>query len=157
MKALYPSIDIDFSVDKYVELLDIDVEELGLYLALEMSQEELVQLGISVYCPTRKKRGKRPTITGNGTLPLTERWKIWNKPEEVPNEEGQKKMVCFALGIAMRTTLKNHIFRFDDQIRKETNGGAIGVKAAGDIAALFMVWWGKGHRRAETILKVRRR
>ena len=52
-------------------------------------------------------------------------------------------MVCFALGIAMKTTLKNHIFRFNDQIRKQTNGGAIGVKAAGDIAALFMVWWDK--------------
>ena len=104
MKALYPSIDIDFSVDKCVEILleseitfqDIDGEELGVYLALEMSQEELVvQLGISVYCPTRKKRGKRPMITGNGTLPLIERRnKIWNKAEEVPNEEDQNKMVC---------------------------------------------------------------
>ena len=50
-------------------------------------------------------------------------------------------MVCFALGVAMKTTLRNHIFRFHDQIRKQQNGGAIGVKAAGDIAGLFMVWW----------------
>ena len=31
--------------------------------------------------------------------------------------------------------------RFKDEIRKRANGGAIGVKAAGDIASLFMCWW----------------
>ena len=41
----------------------------------------------------------------------------------------------------MRTTLKNHIFRFNNEIRKQETGGAIGVTAAGDIACLFMVWW----------------
>ena len=43
----------------------------------------------------------------------------------------------------MKTVLKNHIFRFKDEIRKQANGGAIGVKAAGDIASLFMCWWDK--------------
>ena len=41
----------------------------------------------------------------------------------------------------MRTVLKNHIFRFNEEIRKQMSGGAIGVKAAGDIANLFMCWW----------------
>jgi hypothetical protein len=63
------------------------------------------------------------------------------KPVEKPNEEESKRMMSFALGVAMKTTLKNHIFRFNDEIRKQENGGAIGVKAAGDIASLFMVWW----------------
>ena len=43
----------------------------------------------------------------------------------------------------MRTVLKNHIFRFNDEVKKQANGGAIGVKAAGDIATLFMAWWDK--------------
>ena len=151
VKALYPSIDIDFSVDRCVELLceseiefrNIDVTELGLYLALVMPQEDLIRLEINQYCPTRKNSGKRPTITGNGTQSLVERWKIWNKSENTPDDGEKKKMVCHALGVAMKTTLKNHIFRFNDEIKKQTNGGAIGVKAAGDIAALFMVWWDK--------------
>ena len=70
--------------------------------------------------------------------------------KKVPNEDDQKKMMCYALGTAMKTTLKNHIFRFNDQIRKQTNGGAIGVKAAGDIAALFMVWWDKTFKQKVT-------
>ena len=62
-------------------------------------------------------------------------------PVEKPNEEERKRMMSFALGIVMKTTLKNHIFQFNDEIRKQENGGAIGVKAAGDIASLFMIWW----------------
>ena len=50
-------------------------------------------------------------------------------------------MFVTALGIAIKTTLKNHIFGFDDEIRKQVNGGARGVTAARDIACLFMVWW----------------
>ena len=50
-------------------------------------------------------------------------------------------MITLALGIAMKTTLKNHIFIFNGEIRKQSTGGAIGVKAAGDIANLFMIWW----------------
>ena len=50
-------------------------------------------------------------------------------------------MVVPALGVAMTATLKNHIFIFNGDIRKQESGGAIGVAAAGDIACLFMVWW----------------
>ena len=60
-----------------------------------------------------------------------------------PEGEELRRAVAYALGVAMRTVLKNHIFRFNDEIRKQTNGGAIGVKAAGDIAGLFMTWWDK--------------
>ena len=81
-----------------------------MYLALTKSREELLQLRVTEFCPTRKKKGKQPTITGNGTLPLGERWKIWNKGEKVPNQEERKKMVCHALGVAMKTTWNNHIF-----------------------------------------------
>ena len=33
--------------------------------------------------------------------------------------------------------MKNHIFRFKDEIRKQGNRGAIGVKEAGDIASFL--------------------
>ena len=60
---------------------------------------------------------------------------------EAHDEEETKKMLAETLGSAMETILRNHIFRFNDEIRKQVTGGAIGVKAAGDIAALFMCWW----------------
>jgi hypothetical protein len=163
--ALYPSIDIEFSVDKCVELIQqsnvqfnhVNLDELGLYLALCVDEEILVSENLRQYCPVRKKRGKRPTITGSGSIENEDRrWEPWRKSITKPTEESEKKrMISFALGVAMKTTLKNHIFKFGSEIRKQQNGGAIGVKAAGDIAGLFMVWWDRTFMElAKDILKM---
>ena len=151
VKALYPMIDIEFSVDRCAEMIfesnvefkNIDVEEVGLYLALTVDRDKLIDAGLEKFCPTRKtSRGRPPTITGSGVNDNKEkRWEPWEPSVVKPNMEEQRKMVCYALGVTMKTMLKNHIFRFHDQIRKQKNGGAIGVKAAADIATLFMVWW----------------
>ena len=152
VKALYPSIDIDFATEKCVEMLtksstsfeNVNTDELGLYLALTVDQDELERTDLGKYSATRKRTGKRPTITACGTKEKEEeRWDPWIKPKEKPEGEELKRTVAYALGVAMKTVLKNHIFRFKDEIRKQTNGGAIGVKAAGDIASLFMCWWDK--------------
>ena len=106
--------------------------------------------GIEDFCAKRKRVGKRPTITGCGTKDnKNERWECWRKPERTPGGDEVKKMIVEALGIAMKT-----IFRFNDEIRKQASGGAIGVKAAGDIASLFMCWWDKEFlRKVNEILK----
>ena len=150
VSALYPSIDIEFSVDKCVEMIyesnvkfeNVNIDELGLHLSLSTDEQILMEQGLNRFCPTRKKKGKRPTITASGSESNAEkRWQCWNKREIKPSPEDERKMICYALGITMKTTLQNHIFIYNDQIRKQENGGAIGVKAAGDIAGLFMVWW----------------
>ena len=153
VKALYPSIDIDFAVDKCVEMIvgsevefkNVNVDELGLYLVLSLNEETLTREKLNEYCPKRRtKGGRHPTITGCGTEENEKiRWNSWNKREKTPDETELKRMVSFALGVAMKTTLKNHVFKFHDEIRKQATGGAIGVKAAGDIAGLFMTWWDK--------------
>ena len=53
VEALYPSLDIDFTVEKVCELLyessvkfeGINVKELGLYLSLAMDDDELRERG----------------------------------------------------------------------------------------------------------------
>ena len=133
MELIYES-DVQFS--------NIDVNELGLYLSLCFTRDELIKNNVEQFCPTRKNKGRKPTITGSGSeVNEHKRWKCWNKPVSKPNEEQQRKMMTIALGAAMKTTLKNHIFVFNGEIRKQSKGGAIGVKAAGDIAGLFMIWW----------------
>ena len=62
VKALYPSLDIDFTVEKVCEVFDnsdttvngIDRDELGLYLSLSYDEQYLRDKGISDYCPKRK-------------------------------------------------------------------------------------------------------
>ena len=65
VKALYPSIDVDFAADVvanevYKSAVEVDessinVEELGLYLMLTTDEKELQDSGMRKHCPTRKK------------------------------------------------------------------------------------------------------
>ena len=73
--ALCPSIDIDVSIDKCIELMiedsqkydNVDVRELGLFLALTATKTELQAHRLHKYCPTRSPKGRPPTITSSGT------------------------------------------------------------------------------------------
>ena len=67
-KALYPSLDIPFAVEKACEIfynstikvVGIDTDELELYLALNKTEKQVKDLGILQYCPTRRVRRGRP-------------------------------------------------------------------------------------------------
>ena len=74
VKALYPSLDVDFTVDKvcevfygsYVRVEGVNIEELALYLCVSLKEDYLMEAGIARYCPTRKSNRGRPTsITGS--------------------------------------------------------------------------------------------
>ena len=62
VKALYPSLDIDFTIEKVCEVfhaskvrvVGLNVEELGLYLALNRTEEELRVMELLPFCPRRR-------------------------------------------------------------------------------------------------------
>ena len=39
--------------------------------------------------------------------------------------------------------MKNHVYTFDNEIRKQTKGGPIGLKLTGVLAQIFTIWWDK--------------
>ena len=151
VKALYPSIDITFSVEKCEQLLCesdtefrlVDVDELGLFLSLTSTKEELEMKDIYRYCPTRPNKGRAPTLTSSGTnKSARKRWSGCTKGKEKPDSDTEiKRMVALALARLLEATLNNHIFCFENKLYRQTKGGAIGVGIAGDVANLFMVWW----------------
>ena len=151
VEALYPSIDIDFAVEKCVELLkesnisfnNVNTDELGLYITLLTTVEERQEEGITDLCPTRIRRGKNPTITGCGNYTNEKlRWSFHNKAKIVTQEPNIiRNMIFYAIGITLKVTLKNHICTFNNKMFKQMKGGAIGVGIAGDVSNLFMVWW----------------
>ena len=156
MKALYPSLDIDFTTDKVCEMFlhsniniqGVDFEEVGLYLALNKTEAEIENLGMKDYCPTRKnKRGSKPTLTGCGSkVEKKDRFKCWDKPKEQvtdDNKDLQKKMITEALRIIIKFIMSNHVYQFDNKIHKQEKGGAIGVELTGELAQIFMIWWTK--------------
>ena len=75
IEALYPNLDIDFTIDKVCEVFKdstvtiegIDYAELGLYLSLNKTDDELREEELHNVCPIQSRdRGPRPTMTGCG-------------------------------------------------------------------------------------------
>ena len=154
VRALYPSIDIDFTCEKVAETFmssnvnvdedSVNKRELGLYLALNRTPTQLLALGIQRYCPTRKnRRGRPPNITGSAPKPEKERFKPWNKPEEEPDGAATKKMIAVALSVGVNFTMKNHLYSFNGEMRRQEKGGPIGLALTGDVAQILMAWWDK--------------
>ena len=92
VKALYPSLDMDFTIEKVcdvffesdIQIEGVDYEEAGLYLTINIEPEVLQTSNIADVCPTRKsKRGRKPTITASGAEERKEkRFKSWNPPKK---------------------------------------------------------------------------
>ena len=152
VEALYPSIDIDFSLSCCSKLLmesditfeSVDYSELGLFLSMTNSRDELLQNNLSDFCPRRENvSGRKPKLEASGIDNDAEvRWRNWIPPERVPlDDHTKKRMVVFALVTSMNVVMKNHIYQFNHKYLKQQEGGAIGVGLAGEIANGFMVWW----------------
>ena len=150
VKALYPSLDISFTVEKVCEVFytsgvridGLNKEELGLYLALNRSEAELRDVGLLQFCPRRKtNRGRPPTITGCALdEDKTKRFKPWLPPSEEP-DDAVRRMFTEAMKVVLSFIMENHLYTFDGQIKLQSKGGPIGLQLTGVLAQLFMVWW----------------
>ena len=150
--ALYPSLDIKFSIEKCVELISefefefrhFDIEETGLYLAMNIKRDVLQNEGLMDYCPTRYPGmpGRKPKTTSAGKKENKDhRWKNWIPAKIKPDNIISKKMIIKAIGFTLELIFNNHIFTFNKKTYRQTKGGAIGVGITGEVANLFMIWW----------------
>ena len=69
------------------------------------------------------------------------RWAPWNKPTSQPDNGDIRKMLVIAIKMSLHFVMENHIYVFDHEIRKQAQGGPIGLELTGVIAQLFMMWW----------------
>ena len=162
VKALYPSLDVAFTVDKVCEVFyesgvrveGVNVEELGLYLSVSLKEDELIEEGIARYCPKRKSnRGRAPSITGSILEEKKEkRFMSWKPASDQPDEVATRRMLTEAMRVALLFIMKNHVYTFDGTVRKQAKGGAIGLELTGVLAQIFMVWWDREFKtRVETL------
>ena len=159
VKALYPSLNIPYAAEKIcdefmeseIEFVyeSIDTYELGLYLVLTVSDEDLVDEGLRDYCPRRKNTlGRKPNITGQATASNEKRSNVWHPPKNsCPSDETIKKMIGKALQVGINAVMKAHVYKFAGETRVQKQGGAIGLELTGEIAGVFMSWWDKRMRR----------
>jgi hypothetical protein len=66
------------------------------------------------------------------------RLKPWNPPRKKPDEFTKNTMLTEALRVALKMVMKNHVYLFDNKIRKQSKGGAIGLRLTGILAQIFM-------------------
>ena len=130
-------MDLDFTIEKVteeffeskVQIDGVDYEELGLYLSLHRNESYLSEKGILMVCPRRKSRyGAPPKITSSGIkVEKEERFRAWVIPRDSPNEVKQRVMLSEALKIVLEVIMKNHIYDFNNEMRRQKEGGAIGM------------------------------
>ena len=81
-------------------------------------------------------------MTGQANCSRDKRYKVWNQAEDDSPGNGMvKRMLGKALEIGINEVMSAHVYKFNGEIRKQMNGGAIGLEMTGEIAGVFMMWW----------------
>ena len=134
-----------------VKVKQVDWKEVGVYLAMTHSQQELDQEGLGEVVPRWRYRpqggGNRPGITSSraqlGKVVVEEEEsrrrkrrrgddeqqgeeESWLEPDRCPSEEERKTMLAMAVVAGVMGAMDNHIYRFNRQTRRQQDGGSIG-------------------------------
>ena len=151
-KALYPSLDIDFTIAKVCEIIfesslrfeGLWYEEIALYVAVHRTPDDLRTLQLDEVCPTRTtNRGTKPTVKSLATSIIEKRFKNWAQPAREPDAREKRKLLVTALEIGMKHVMKNHTYNFANSIKRQSKGGPIGLDLTGGIAQVYMIWWNR--------------
>ena len=110
--------------------VNIDEEELALYLAVTVDRKKLEDLDLGDVVHTRiKSGGRNPGITTKEILKRSEKEKtpsLFHLPVRKPTTDESRKMLSLSIEIAIKAAMSEHMYSFNGQIRKQETGGAIG-------------------------------
>ena len=117
---------------------------MALYLSLNMNEEAITEAQLENVCPRRRNNGgRKPTIVANSAHRLKDkRMELWLHGE-MPTKSQRRKMLVESLRVALRLVMRNHMYEFDNKIRRQVEGGPIGLELTGTIAQIFMMWYDK--------------
>ena len=54
-------------------------------------------------------------------------------------DETKKRLLTIALRIALTFVMRNHVYDFDNQLRKQREGGAIGLELTGLLESIHVM------------------
>ena len=149
VEAHYPNIDIDLAaseVKKEIEESDlevnVDTNEVALFLACSMTPEEIEEEGLTDFVNKRRyKNGARPGLTCKaitGGPAVRQQDRAWMQPERIPERAEKMKMIGSMMSVAIKLVMKNHFYSFDNVIRRQEKGGAIGNKLTERLGKILM-------------------
>ena len=50
-------------------------------------------------------------------------------------------MLAKAIEVAILAVMQGHVYKFNNEIKQQKEGGAIGLELTGELAGVFMTWW----------------
>lgn len=152
VKALYPSLQTDIVAEtianEYLKSnleINVNYEELGLYLALVMSKEEIEEAQFEEITAQWKYEGhgQKPGITTAEVMARTNGHTKFNNPVRQPNKDEERKMMAMAIKHGITVVMRSHTYHFNGKIYLQTEGGPIGLELTGAISRVYMSWWDK--------------
>ena len=120
---------------------EVDERELGLYLAIIFQKErrkELELKHLDEVVPRRKHEAAKNILMS--TEEITERSEF-HQARRDPTKEGVRRMTGVAFEEAVKTAMRNHVYTFNGEVRRQSEGGAIGNKLTGAMAKVYMSRW----------------
>ena len=72
----------------------------------------------------------------------TEKVNAWKFLTLEPNKKQIKAMFAKAISVAVEVSMNNHLYKFNNETRLQTEGGSIGVDLTGELAEMQMLIWG---------------
>jgi hypothetical protein len=159
VKALYPSCltepsarVVRQSVEKSELDFNVDIPSLTLFLASTMEVEELKKEGIKHLCHSRKnKKGGKPGITSECITGSEEERRaglkqMWRRPKYKPDRNEKMKMLGIMMQIVVTKVMKCHFYKYKNTVRRQRDGGSIGLRMTGEVATLRMLDWDEDAR-----------
>ena len=165
VERLYPSLKIEevcpilyemlvkLQEDGKLQVMDVDWREVGKYLVITCSKEELKELKLLTAIPKRAvgedARGRKPgpaywesdsveVTAEDGTRVTIDKWVF---PTKEPSQPQKKRMFAQMIACAVKASMSNHLYRFNGKVYKQEDGGPIGDELAQAVARMVMIWW----------------
>ena len=106
-------------------------------------RDHLTNIGLGDVTQTRLyNRGAKPGITTPEIVSRShDTQSKFVPPLRQPNNDQKKLMIKLAMECLLRTSLDNHIYSFNGQIKLQSSGGAIGDSLTGSIASVYVIHW----------------
>ena len=118
-------------LESSIKVMDNNVKEMGIFLRKMKTTDELKSKGILDYIPIRKKNKN-----------IKDKKKTDDLLDESPNiatDEVVKIMWMEILVTSVKLVMKNHSYKFDKEIRVQTDEGSIGLKITGVLVEIEML------------------
>ncbi len=146
VKALYPSMRVEEVVTAVREMIEqsedqpegVDWYEVGKYLAVTMTKEEIKKEGLVNVIPERERGSNRKVTVAYLTNKQNE--SNW-KPARTPRHVQKRKMIALAVSHGVEACMKNHLYKVGDQVYLQKEGGPIGLELTGAASRAFMWRW----------------